>query len=65
MTELLIIAGAAVAVACIADHAFHSWLQQRERERLSATDKAVLEKRLDEVDSRIRDVKSSVSIVKR
>lgn len=65
MSDVGMLAIAAVLIASQATVSFHSWLRQRERERLTATDKAELVKRLDEVDNRIRDVKNSIGSVPR
>lgn len=54
----IVLAGAGVACVTLASHAFHSWLKQRERERLSAIDKAELSKRLDDLESKLREVKN-------
>lgn len=48
-----------LGIGAIVSHAFHSWLAQRERERLSATDKAALEKRLEVVDAKLLELKNS------
>ena len=53
-----VIPGAVVTVAAIASHAFHSWLKLRERERLSAGDKAEMSKRLDDFERWRTDVKT-------
>jgi len=53
-----VLSASAVLISAVASHAFHSWLRQRERERLSATDRAVLEKRFDDFEAFRRDVKS-------
>lgn len=54
LTSLMVVAG-------IASHAFHSWLRQRERERLSALDKEALTKRIDELDSKFRELRNTVN----
>lgn len=56
----LAVSGAAVIVTGIVSHAFHAWLAQRERERLSATDKAQLVTRLDGIDTRLLDLKNNL-----
>jgi hypothetical protein len=58
-------AGALVAVAAVASHAFHGWLRQRERERFSATDKAELVKRFEAVEGVIRELKGTVTNLRR
>lgn len=49
MTAIALAVGA-VLVAGIVSHAFHSWLHQREKERLTATDVAQLNKRFDDLE---------------
>lgn len=63
MGELAAITGFAsfMVVAGIASHAFHSWLRQRERERLSTLDKEALSKRVDELDSKFRELRNTVN----
>lgn len=51
------LASGAVAVAGITSHAFHAWLRQRERERLSLLDRETLTKRLDDFEKRWLEVK--------
>jgi hypothetical protein len=52
---------AAVLISSVGSHAFHSWLKQRERERLSATDRAVLEKRFEDFEKWKLEVKMHIS----
>lgn len=61
MIEVLAVAVAAVLLGGLASHAFHSWLAQRERERLSALDKVELVKRLDDVDGKVRELKNTLN----
>lgn len=56
---------AAVVISGMASLVFIAWFRQRERERLSATDKAELVKRLDEVDGKIRELKNTASAARR
>lgn len=62
MTDVaaIVFSGAAVVLAGICSHAFHSSLRQRDRTLLSATDKAELLTRLDDVDGRIRELKNTL-----
>lgn len=52
------LAVASVVLASIASHAFHSWLKQRDRERLSATDKAELLKKFETIDAKLLELKN-------
>jgi len=52
---------AVVVVVAVITHAFHAWLKQRERERLSSTDRADLTKRLDDVDNKLREMKNTLA----
>lgn len=56
-----VVAGAAVLISAVGSHAFHSWLRLRDRERISATDRAVLEKRLDDMDRKFLDLKNMMA----
>lgn len=56
--EALVIGGVATVLGAITSHAFHAWLRQRERDRLSSTDRAALTARLDDLDGFRREVKS-------
>lgn len=55
------ISSSAVLVTGIVSHAFHSWLRQRERERLTATEVARLDKHLDELDKWKLEIKMALA----
>lgn len=61
MIEVLSVSVAAVSLGGLALEGFHAWLRQRERERLSATDKGELVKRLDVLDGKLLELRNIVN----
>lgn len=57
---LAIVAFATFAIlGRFAHHGFIAWLEQRERERLSALDKAELLKKFEQVDGKLLELKNA------
>lgn len=57
------VVAACAALTCIvlgglASRAVHAWLELRERERFSATDKAELLERIKQIDAKLLDLKN-------
>ena len=50
------LSASAVLIAALSSHAFHSWLRQRERERLSTVDRMKLEAKFEELEEWKRSV---------
>lgn len=57
----VIVCSSVATLGALAHHGFLAWLQQRERERLSAIDKAELNKRMDAYEAKMLELKNIIA----